>query len=242
MIHKNEHVKCLSTFFDVTVVTTDGDYDAICDRLQPDLCLFEAGVNHASCRRLKIANTHRHPEVPKIALHNADGFCNARAGFLSDLDRWGIETFFCISTTAAEHMPQLGDRLFTWPNCIDPTVFRDYGVWKSVPILFTGNKNSLYPWRQSILRELVGQFPILTCPHPGYDPGAVSTQVMTGERYARTLNASLVVPSCGTVARGDRSKALRDSRCTCLPGQRADGSSGAGRLRGHGELRVRRGA
>src|ERR1700674_5615093 len=109
LIHKQEHVKCLSEFFDVTVVQDDCDYQQICDTYHPDLALFESGVNHETCQRLKIKNVHARPEIPKLGLQHGDAFCNARAGFLSDMDHWGIETFFAISTTAAEHTPEIAD-------------------------------------------------------------------------------------------------------------------------------------
>ena len=80
LIHKQEHVKCLSQFFDVTVIQEDCDYQQICDTYHPDLALFESGVNHETCQRLAIRNTRAHPDIPKLGLHHADAFCNARAG------------------------------------------------------------------------------------------------------------------------------------------------------------------
>src|SRR4051794_8951498 len=115
LIHKHEHVKCLAHFFDVSVIARDCDYAQVCDEYQPDLALFESGVNHATCRKLQIRNVHARPNVLKAGLHHGDGFCNARAGFLADMEDWGIETFFSIATTAAEHTPEIADRLFTWP-------------------------------------------------------------------------------------------------------------------------------
>ena len=57
LLHTLDHVKCLSQFFDVTVIREDCDYDAVCDRYEPAVTLFEAGVNHVTCRRPNIANT-----------------------------------------------------------------------------------------------------------------------------------------------------------------------------------------
>src|SRR5438105_374073 len=143
--HKREHVKCLQQFFDVTVIHEDGDYLELCDRHRPDLALFESGVNHETCRRLHIQNVRANAQVPRVGLHHADGFCNARAGFLSDMDLWGIDSFFSIATTAAEHTPEMADNLFTWPVFIDPDIYHDYRQWKSIPVLFTGNRNQFYP-------------------------------------------------------------------------------------------------
>src|SRR5215210_2041511 len=91
LMHAREHVRCLSEFFDVTVISRDCDYAEMCDTHEPDLALFESGVNHPTCRRPTITNVQSCDTVPKLGLHNADGFCNARGGFVSDMDHWGIE-------------------------------------------------------------------------------------------------------------------------------------------------------
>ncbi|HEY7725414.1 MAG TPA: glycosyltransferase, partial [Anaeromyxobacteraceae bacterium] len=182
-------------------------------------------------QRPLIRNIRACPGVPKLGLHHADGFCNARAGFISDMEHWGIETFFAISTTAAEHTPEIADSLFVWPNFVDPEVYRDYGAWKSIPVLFTGNANSLYPWRQKIVKRVSKLYPSLLCPHPGYDPRAATPQVMVGERYARTINASWFVPACGTVAKEVVRKHFEvpGSRA-CLIAERSPGLEAAGFL------------
>ncbi|HVU15370.1 MAG TPA: glycosyltransferase [Candidatus Didemnitutus sp.] len=201
LAHRRAHVDCLAHFFEVTVHNSDGDFGEICDRLRPDLTLFECGLNQLSCRKPRITNLQSRPEVPKAALHNADAWCDARAGLLADVEEMGIETFFAISVTSFEHTPELGDGLYVWPNCIDARMFRLYGEAKNVPLLFTGAMTALYPWRTKIQRILTAKYPSLICPHMGYDPGHTPGQMLTGERYARIINASQVVPTCGTVAR-----------------------------------------
>lgn len=229
LIHKRDHVKCLSAFFDVTVIHDDCDYQQICDTYEPDLALFESGVNHTTCQRLAIRNIRSCPNVPKVALHNADAFCNARAGFLSDMDHWGIETFFAITVTAPEHTPEIADNFFIWPNCIDPETYRDYGIWKSIPVLFTGNTNPLYPWRHQILRLVTERYPSMTCPHPGYEPGKATAHVFVGERYARLINASMMVPACGTVAKDVVRKHFEIPACrSLLVAERSQGLEAAG--------------
>ena len=198
--HREQHAKCLSEFFDVTVISEDCDYQKICDKYQPDIALFESGVNYSLCRKLEITNTHVHPQIPKIGLHNGDSWCEARAGFLCDMDHWGIETFFSICVTAAEYMPEASDNLFIWPNFIDADIYRDYGESKIVPVLFTGYIHSLYPWRQQIYDTVSQNYPSLICPHLGYEQQKTS-RMLTGEQYARTINASWFVPTCGTVAK-----------------------------------------
>ena len=180
LTHAQEHVTCLSEFFDVTVVREDCDYQQLCDRYQPEMVLFEGGVNHASCTRLRIANTNRHPQIPKVGLHHGDSFCDARAGFLSDMDHWGIETYFSISTMAAEHTPEIAERLFSWPVFFDPETYHDYGAWKSIPVFVSGNTNALYPWRRKILQSLPDYYPSLIWPHPGYQPRTKPMRLLVG--------------------------------------------------------------
>lgn len=229
LIHKHEHVKCLSQFFDVIVIQKDCDYRQICDTYHPDLTLFESGVNHETCQRLKIENTRAHPGIPKIGLHHADSFCNARAGFLSDMDHWGIHTFFAISTTAAEHTPEIADNLFYWPVFIDPTLFKDYGAWKIAPVLFTGNMSSFYPWRQRIFRLVSKHYPSLSCPHTGYSPEQSGPHILIGEQYARTINASWCAPTCGTVANEAVRKHFEVPACrTCLVTEKSAALEAAG--------------
>jgi Glycosyl transferases group 1 len=199
--HRQQHIKCLSFFFEVVVINQDCDYQKICEQYQPDLALFESGVNYTSCHRLKICNTHSHPEIPKLGLHNGDSWCEARAGFLSDMEHWGIETFFSISTTAAEYTPEIAKNLFVWPNFIDSDTFRDYNQPKVIPVLFTGYIHALYPWRQEINEILVHNYPSLICPHPSYVNTSISPRSLFGEKYASTINASWFVPTCGTVAK-----------------------------------------
>jgi hypothetical protein len=229
LIHKQEHVNCLSQHFNVKVISGDCDYDQLCSTHQPDLVLFESGVNHTTCHRPNIINTHRHPGIPKLGLQHGDGFCNARAGFISDMDHWGVETFFTISVTAGEHTPELADNLFVWPVFIDADVFKDYGSPKSIPVLFTGNKNQFYPWRTKIMKSVSEHYPSLICPHPGYGPGAATRRLMVGEEYARLINASRFVPACGTIAKEVVRKhfEIPGSRA-CLVTERSAGLDAAG--------------
>jgi hypothetical protein len=199
--HSIEHVECLRLFFDLTVINRDCDYEEICDKYNPDVTLFESGVNHKACRRPKIRNTRHYPQVFKVVLHHGDGFCNARAGLLSDMEEWGIDACFSIATTAAEHLPEIASSLLCWPVFIDPTIHRDYSLPKVVPVLLTGNRNNLYPWRRAVFERVLKEFPCLLCPHPGYENRGSSSYELVGERYARTINASFFVPACGTIAK-----------------------------------------
>jgi tetratricopeptide (TPR) repeat protein len=229
LIHKHEHVKCLSQFFDVTVVNEDADYQQICEKFEPELVLVESGVPNPACRRLNITNIRACAQIPKLGFLHADAFCNARAGFLSDMDHWGIETFFAIATTAGEHTPAIAKNLFIWPNFIDPEIYRDYNQWKSIPVLFSGNRSVFYPWRQSIVRVVSKHYPSLLCPHPGYSSRKSTTQIMVGESYARMLNSSWFVPACGTIAKEVVRKHFEIPACNaCLVAEKSPALEAAG--------------
>lgn len=229
LTHIQEQTRCLAQFFRVIVVDGDCDYAQLCDMHNPDLALFESGVNHSTCVRPNIHNAHACPAVPKLGFQHGDGFCNARAGFISDMDHWGIETFFSISTTAAEHMPNLADRLFVWPVFADPELYHDYGERKLIPILFTGNRNQFYPWRTQMLEVLSTHYPTLVCPHPGYETHPQPISAITGERYAQTINASWFVPACGTVAKEVIRKHFEvPASRSCLIAERSRGLDAAG--------------
>lgn len=197
--HMSDHVACLSTHFDVVVVAEDCDFRRVCDLHEPDLALFESGYRTHGSRRIEISGAAGDASIPKLGLHNGDAWCDRRAGFISDMDLWGVETFFSICTTTPAYTPALADRLFVWPNFINPSVFRDHGLPKTIPVMIAGQSYGLYPWRQAIYPLLAGAYPSLVCPQFRYESAAAS-RMLSGESYARALNASHVSPSCGTMA------------------------------------------
>jgi hypothetical protein len=199
LLHMQQQVKCLGTHFDVVVVNGDCDYAEICDRYEPDLTLFESGYRSHGSRRIKITNTNAHGDVPKLGLHNADPWCDRRAGFMSDMEQWGIEAYFAIGTMTPQYMPDLRDNLFVWPNFIDPDVYLDYGQQKIIPVTLTGQVYGLYPWRQKVFPLIKDRYPCLVSPQHGYQ-SKLAAQLLAGEAYARALNASFTVPTCGTQA------------------------------------------
>lgn len=198
-LHIDLHVKCLSEFFEVIVVAEHCDYARICEKHTPDITLFESGYRSTISKRIQIKNPFAFAEIPKVGLHNGDPWCDCRVGFLSDMEEWGIETFFSISTTMAEHSPEIADNLYVWPNFIDSEIYRDYGMKKNIPIMFNGHINPLYPWRQEVYNRVSRSFPCLTYPHLGYENH--SSLMINGKEYAEALNASWFVPTCGTLAK-----------------------------------------
>jgi hypothetical protein len=227
--HKDEHVRCLRQWFDVTIISHDCDYERVCEGVAADMALFETGVNLCDCERLRIRNVRNVNRIPKLALLNADGWCETRAGILSDIDEWGIDTLFSIAVTAAEHTPSIADRLFVWPNFVEPNLFRDYGDPKIVPILITGSQDPQYPWRKRVYGTLVKQFPTLVCPHGGYSTRAATHHMLHGEPYARAISASCFAPACGTVAKEVVRKHFEIPACkTCLITENSPGLRAAG--------------
>ncbi len=227
-LHYLQQIKCLSQFFRVHVVNEDCDFDQVCDAYRPDVALFDSGIASEGYRRLSIKNTSTHPEVFKLGFYNADSFCRARAAFLSDMDRWGIDTVFSISTRAAEYLPDLPADLFFWPNFIDPEIYRDYRYPKTIPVLFTGSTSSYYPWRRGVQQVVSSAYPSLLSPHLGYDRQQ-EERLVWGEAYARLLNAAWLVPSCGTVVKDVVRKhfEIPGSRA-CLVSEESEGLKAAG--------------
>ncbi|MGW9402490.1 glycosyltransferase family protein [Arthrobacter sp. NPDC055585] len=194
--HLDEHVQTLQHFFEVRVIDRDCDYAAECDAFEPDLCVFESGVY---ARERSIRNTSSHPQIPKLGFLHSDPYDLARAVFLSDMDRWGVEEFFTTSVAMAEYTPEIADRLFVWPNSVDPAVFHPYPVEKNIPVLFTGSQERHYPWRNAVGRVLSRSFATMTMPHYGW--GKAGSRTVFGEEYARLLSASIFVPACGSMSR-----------------------------------------
>lgn len=197
-MHLDEQVACLRQWFDVYVVNEACDYDEVCSRYQPDLCVFESGV-YSGERRISRVDTH--PQVPRLGFLHADAFDVCRGAFVADMINWGIEDYVTMSASMSDYTPEISDRMFVWPNFINPGVFHDYGLEKVVPVLFTGSQAPHYPWRNAVRRTVSRSMPTMTCPHFGWNGEVGSERLLVGERYARMLNASVFVPACGTITK-----------------------------------------
>jgi hypothetical protein len=224
--HAAEHLNCFRQHFDVTLVTGDCDYQLLCETHRPDLALFESGV-YSTGRRIKRVFTY--PEVPKVGFCNADAYALERSVFLSDMERWGVDTFFTHSVAMAEYTPEIAKRLFVWPNFVDGQIYRDYGQEKNVPVLLTGSQATHYPWRNRIHGVITPHYPCLTTPHSGWFDGRASTAVVHGEAYARLINAAWVAPTCGTIAKEIVRKHFEIPACrSCLVTERTNALEAAG--------------
>ena len=224
--HLREQVRCLEHHFDVVLVSEDCDYEQVCETHHPDLSVFESGV-YAGPR--KITRTSSCPEIPKLGFCNADAYCTTRSVFLSDMERWGVDTFFTLAVSMAEYTPDIADRLFVWPNFVDSDVYRDYGRPKSIPILFTGSQAAHYPWRSAIHSIVTPQFPCMTTPHAGWFDDRATGRMVQGAGYAELLNAALIAPTCGTIARDVIRKHFEiPASRTCLVTERTASIEAAG--------------
>lgn len=213
--HLGEQTRCLANFFDVIEVPASGDYGELCARHRPDIALFESGV-YTNAPRI-IRNTDAFPDIPKIGFLHCDAYCPTRSVFFSDMERWGVRTFFSLSVAVAEYTPEIAGDLFAWPNGFDPELYRDYGERKTLPVLFVGSQAPHYPWRNHIRSILAGRYPMMTCPHFGWFDRQKTESMIHGEQYARLINSAMLVPTCGTIAREIVRKHFEIPACrTCL--------------------------
>jgi tetratricopeptide (TPR) repeat protein len=225
-LHLQQHVKCLSQFFEVTVIDRPSDYRQLCDKHQPDLALFESGVYVG---KREIANISAYPEIPKLGFCHCDSYCETREVFVSDMARWGVETFFTTSVSLASYTPSLADNLFVWPNFVDPAIYHDYGLPKLIPALFTGSQATHYPWRNRINKIISQVYPSLQCPHFGWYDERATSRMIFGEPYARMINAAWIAPTCGTIANELVRKHFEIPACkACLVTQRTSALEAAG--------------
>lgn len=187
----------LSEYFDLVIVETDCDYGQICDRHQPDIALFESGNNNYDGPYIRIASTDAHPEVPKIGFMRSDPMCPSRTTFYAEMEQWGIETYFTYVSNAGDYLPEIADRLFYWPFAIDPTIYRDHGQQKLLPILFMGNTDiPQYAWRKRVRAAVSEHFQTVVVPHVGYS-AKYSSQALFDEPYSRLINSAFITPTCG---------------------------------------------
>jgi hypothetical protein len=225
-LHRDQHLKCLALSFEVRIVERPCDYGHVCEQYEPALALFESGT-YGAIRDVR--NTSAFPEIPKLGFLHADAYCSTRGVFLSDMHRWGVSSFFTNCVSMAEYTPEIASRLFVWPNFVDPEICKDYSSSKVIPILFTGSSAIHYPWRNAVRRAISNHYPTMTCPHLGWFGLRETSRMVYGSEYARMLNASLVVPTCGTIAKEVVRKHFEIPACaSCLITERTPALEAAG--------------
>ena len=183
-------------FFEVIVRDGDSDYDEVCTRLAPDLCVFESGT-YAGER--SIVDTSSHPEILILEFLKVDAVDASRVVFIADMAQWDVRWLFTASISLAGFTPGIADRLFLWPNSIDPQNFRGYEQVENVPVLLTGSHTRHHPCRVSANRALTPEFITMTMPRFEWNSEASPARVVEGADHTRLPGANLFVPTCGAV-------------------------------------------
>jgi hypothetical protein len=199
-IHRDEHLKCLSQFFDLVVIEDDCDLHEACDNHEPAACLTEIGLQLWDARQPRITNLARSAGVPIIALVNADPWGQTRSRINAEVQLHEFDAVFSTCTTAGEHFPHIHNKLFYWPNFIDADVFSDLPSIKEEVVLFTGFAAAQYPWRTSVWNAIGTKFTVSKLPHAGYSGRAQTGHMVSGSNYARRIAGAWFAPTCGTVA------------------------------------------
>ncbi len=200
VVHRDEHARCLSTFFNLTIIEHDCDYQQACDKEHPDACLVEIGLQTLGVRQPRITNARNKGVVPWLALMHADVWGQTRSSIFAELQAHDFDAIFSICTTAGEHFPDLKPRLYYWPNFIDENIFRDYQIPKKDIILFTGALAGQYPWRKRVMDALAATLTVNHINHAGYIGKTATRNMPVGSAYARVLGSAWFSPTCGTVA------------------------------------------
>ena len=229
-LHMREQELCMSQFFDLAIVNERScDYQQLCDQHEPDLAIFETGVYTVPA---EVTNTGYSPQIPRLGFVHCDAYCPTRKTAIANMARWGVSAYFGISVSMGEYTPSLAGDLFVWPNFVNPELYRDYGLAKVVPVLFSGSQASHYPWRSRIDRIVSGHYPSLHSPHFGWcwkKKKPATSGFLQGERYARLINSAFVAPTCGTIAKEVVRKHFEIPACnTCLLTEKTAGLEAAG--------------
>ena len=191
----------LKFHFDVSLKTGVIDLDRAIEETHPDMILFDGMIEGCQELRPVLNNLRAHPNVPRAGLFVSDSLSPTRRITAEYLNSLGAEAYFVIGdTTLGESFSEIADRIIYVPQFVDPSVYRDYGLFKSIPVLLAGNwEIKQYPWRQSVGRVLLERFPTLYLRHPGYDVKNKNAAPIRfhGESFARMLNSALITPTSG---------------------------------------------
>ena len=224
----DEWVEALALHADIFAVDTDFDLQETCDRFQPDLIVADS-LHWGRPWPVEIANPRAHPNIPRALNFNSDPHDPMRPLTLRLAENLGIDAVFMSSEAYRQHMPELRHRpCYLAPHFIDDTIYRDYGLEKTIPVSVFGGHllPGFYPWRAKLLAEIQLVFPTLVYAHPGYQKGKSKPFVVEGEAYARLLNQShfsaadttrldygvrkhFEIPASGTVLIAPHSDALK---------------------------------
>jgi hypothetical protein len=215
-IHEKLYLNWLSCFFEVILVERDCHYLEICDTFIPDLCIFESGKSLLH-RRIKIEGVKQEKIVPKIGFIRSDAFCGSRPIFLSDMEAWGVETFFAINDVMlTQYLPDIADVTYAVPHFVDTNVFCDHNESKTIPIISSGTVGASRIWRNKVKKIVENEFAVLYLPHSGHVKNRSSSRMIMGEEYARFLNRALFSLADGGLQKTVVKKHLEIPASNCL--------------------------
>ena len=183
-------------YFDLVVVPGDCDYSEVVQTYEPDMVLFDGGIDSVSGRASEITNTNTHPEVIKAGILRIDLHSPMRINSFYRMEQWGVQTFFNYCFRRQESPPAWADQMIYLPLWLNDDLFKDYGENKIVPVgligagFFMGHS---YPWRRAVGPLVMEHLPIVHSPRPSF----ARQHGLVGERYARLLNSTQLSLGCG---------------------------------------------
>ena len=98
------------------------------------------------------------------------------------------------------YLGAIADRFHWLPHCVDPDVFRDYGLPKEIDLLLMGQIVTMYyPVRKAMLDRFQGKHGFVHHGHPGYtDIPDDDPRFFVGRRYAQVINRARIFLTCGS--------------------------------------------
>jgi hypothetical protein len=190
---KYEWIKALGLHAEVRVEEKDFDLREVFETFAPDLIIFES-LDYHYVEPPKIEHPLVYPEIPRALLLTTDPHDPSRPILYDKVVSYGISVAFQKSGLChSQFMPELVHlESFSIPSMIDATVFKDYGLEKTIPVsIFSAHlMPGFYPWRTQVTEELPRTLPTLLYPHPGYVRGPQAPFALRGEAYARLINQS----------------------------------------------------
>lgn len=196
----DEFVKFFSSFFNITVQNEDFDLAELCDKIKPELIVYEA-LGGDKTELIKIINPRANEDVLRIGFMNDDPHDTCRVRTIQFLHDMGVAKVFSITSALGRQSPELFDAVFSMPHLFDPKQFTNFGHKKIIPVSVFGfgTYAPMYNWRNQNLPQLLNEFPTLVYRHPGYgDVELPHRFAVTGQQYGELLNQSYFSLADGT--------------------------------------------
>jgi len=215
-VHERMRIAYLEPFralldkdFDVEEQSGAVDLAKACDQVQPDLIVFNGGIENESNRPLPgHTSLETDAGIPRIGLLLNDLYGISRVRSWEYLQDCGCDAFFAVYNYADNGIPELSEKCYYIPFWLREDLFQDYGLQKVVPVGLYGagfiDFRRHYPWRMAIAKKLLGTFPCFTSNRPD----AYSKSSFIGRDYAQLLNRTQLAFACGAITRAFTRKHL----------------------------------